>query len=343
MASTGVSNPLPRNNGAAAVSPSNGSQQPRRVSAGKQHVAPPTLLSKLWKQSKYCLWGAIGTWYLDVPAHLEAVYLHSGFWPSHLVLLSLALLATTVTIFAYLISLPFRGIAPSYSRWSNDPILRTLVPILTLAIVGGFISLTLALSPVCAPPKNINTFVEGLSQAASAAAKSASTAGADLSSESRSLFRKLTLEFSRTFQQTASRVSPPDTAGGKLQAAGASASTAAQLASLDVQSTWRRIVSSTLGGDVLDVQGLATRLGIPAGRAAELEKLLSTYSRQVDALIRGSSASSSVLLGLGSLGWIGAGLGSAATYVLVFGLMGLIGLAAPSPASTQRQRLRKQQ
>ncbi|KAL9940855.1 hypothetical protein V8E36_000343 [Tilletia maclaganii] len=299
-----------------------------------------SLLAKVWKQTKYCLWGTLGVWYLDIPTHLHAVYaLSSSLWPPYLVVLALVLLSATVGIFAYLILLPFRGIAPSYTRWSNDPILRTLVPVLTLAIVGGFLSLTLALSPLCAPPRNLNTLAEGLSQAAAAAVKTASQTGAGLSSESRSIFSKLSLELSRTFRHSAAAINPhtPSTAevvSSKLK----DASTSAQLAGLDASSallrTWRSISTPP------SVEALGVRLGLSPSRAAEVQSALSTYSSTVDAWLRSGGGGSGVGGGP-SLGWIGAGLGSAATYVLVFGLMGLAGLAAPSPASVRSKAKRQ--
>ncbi|KAK0540219.1 hypothetical protein OC842_000612 [Tilletia horrida] len=313
----------------------------------QQQQQPPSLGAKLWKQTKYCLWGALGTYYLDVPAHLLTVYTYSSFWSSHLVLLSLVFLATTVAIFAYLILLPFRGIAPSYARWSTDPILRTLVPVLTLAIVGGFLSLTLALSPLSAPPRNLSTLAEELTQAAAAAAKSAAAAGADLSSESRSVFQRLSGELSRALRQSAPAASPSTVAGTvaeTLKDTGAAATR--PLSAIDLSAilrTWRSLSSQD------SIDALAARLGIPPARAAEVQQVLGSYTRTVDAWIRGGSAASYSVGGgaggkvLGSLGWLGAGLGSTATYLLVFGFMGLIGLAAPSPASVRTRAKAKRQ
>ncbi|CAD6910478.1 unnamed protein product [Tilletia controversa] len=323
MSTSSSSNPAAvraRSNGSGA-SPGSPKQQPQR--------RPASLLSKLWKQTKYCLWGALGTYYLDVPTHLQTVYAHSGLWPSHLVLLALTFLALTIGIFAYLILLPFRGVAPSYTRWSHDPILRTLVPVLTLAIVGGFLSLVLALSPLCAPPRTISsTLAETLSQAASAGAKQASAASADTSS----LFSKFSLEFTRALRHASP--SSPSGAAETLSSAAKDASTSAQLAALDV-GNWLRHRPS--------VETIARQLGISPARAAEVQAVLAKYSGTVDVWLRGGSNS---LLGSGpaggrQLGWIGAGLGGTATYLLVFGFMGLIGLAAPSPASVKTKAKRQ--
>ncbi|KAE8230430.1 hypothetical protein CF326_g4571 [Tilletia indica] len=289
-------------------------QQPRR---------PASLLSKVWKQTKYCLWGALGTYYLDVPTHLLTVYTHSGIWPSNLVILSLGLLSLTVGIFAYLILLPFRGIAPSYTRWSHDPTLKTLVPVLTLAIVGGFLSLVLALSPMCAPSRTLSaTIAETISQAASVGAQKASTASAD----SASLFSKFSLDLTRALRH-ASPTSPSSAAEAASNLA-KDASTSAQLAALDL-GAWLRHPPT--------IETIAVQLGVSPSRASEVQAVLSKYSHTLDFWLRGSSVS---LLGNGEgggrqLGWIGAGLGGTATYLLVFGLMGLVGLAAPSPASVK--------
>ncbi|CAD6898919.1 unnamed protein product [Tilletia controversa] len=181
----------------------------------------------------------------------------------------------------------------------------------------------------CRPPRTISsTLAETLSQAASAGAKQASAASADTSS----LFSKFSLEFTRALRHASP--SSPSGAAETLSSAAKDASTSAQLAALDV-GNWLRHRPS--------VETIARQLGISPARAAEVQAVLAKYSGTVDVWLRGGSNS---LLGSGpaggrQLGWIGAGLGGTATYLLVFGFMGLIGLAAPSPASVKTKAKRQ--
>ncbi|KAL7410193.1 hypothetical protein BDY24DRAFT_400408 [Mrakia frigida] len=65
---------------------------------------------------------------------------------------SMLLSILTVLQFLYLIVyMPYvKGVVPNYSRWQSSPPLTTIVPLLTITILGGFVLLVFGLKTISA-------------------------------------------------------------------------------------------------------------------------------------------------------------------------------------------------
>lgn len=121
----------------------------------------------LRKQVKYVVLGGVLTWYFQVVSHVgDSISAGAGTWEGRIGGVALALVAGTVGLFGYVITLPTRGHHAVYGEWTKDAVLSWAIPALTACIVLGWTALLLTLSPLGAPPPPSLSLANRISQAA---------------------------------------------------------------------------------------------------------------------------------------------------------------------------------
>ncbi|PWN49933.1 hypothetical protein IE53DRAFT_387820 [Violaceomyces palustris] len=263
-------------------------------------------LVNIRKQLKYILIGGSAAWYFQIFAHLSdalSLGLKSS-WNARIALMATSLLVTTIAIFAHVITLPSRGYQPDYLRWHSDPHLKSTIPALTICIISGFFTLLITLSPLGAPPPPPVSLAQRLTIAAR-------HTGSSLGSASRGV-QQLASEVARALGIRPSTSVATSTFDNPLF------SKSAQVTSGDTKTLLELLRLDSF-------ESLASKLGVSGSRSHELQAVLDSLQRRAEDWARGN---------VRTIGWTGALLGSAGTYLLIFGTVGLLGALAPASSAS---------
>ncbi|PWN42094.1 hypothetical protein IE81DRAFT_323922 [Ceraceosorus guamensis] len=276
---------------------------------GASSSAGSKLYINLRKQVKYLLIGGAGVWYWQTYSHWSDCW-NGGGWPGTLALLAAVQLTATVLIFSYLMLVSASGNAPDYQRWQTDALLKNIIPLLTLCLVGGYLSLALSISPAVAPAPPSDALSSRLLDAANSLGANLSTAraGAQL----------LLSDLTRTLGLKSSSIPAPST----------SSSIASKLSTFRFRGS---AFSSSDSGTDLDVSSLLKALRVPDGEALAARlgvdpTLSKTLLSNLDRAQR--RAQRWKVENIRTIGWVGAFAGSASVYFLALGAVGFVGAFA---------------
>ncbi|CED82126.1 hypothetical protein [Phaffia rhodozyma] len=115
-----------------------------------QSAASSPYLPNLLRNGKYIVFGLLGVRHWGVGDSLRRALLESNAGGLGIRALQLSFLfsAVTVSLFLYLVVyLPrIKGVVPNYSRWQASSSLSTVVPLLTVSIISGFVLLIVGLT-----------------------------------------------------------------------------------------------------------------------------------------------------------------------------------------------------
>ncbi|KAF7316853.1 DRIM domain-containing protein [Mycena chlorophos] len=103
-------------------------------------------MNHVLRQLQLLVPGALATYYLHTIDHLQTTLDATDSWAQLATRATLGLYAFTIALFVYIIAAPWiHGVQPDFARWRQSGVLSTVIPLLTLSIVTGWLGLTLTL------------------------------------------------------------------------------------------------------------------------------------------------------------------------------------------------------